>query len=140
MAENNVPISIVEKLISTTIELTKQVTNMPYTITQSMESDIDKVGLALSKIADNLNTPPRNEELEASLDEIKIIVNEIKDSIRGVLKTIKIAASLFGLAILIASIVMYFGSIYISKNNDHELLQELKEVKELVEKKDNNQR
>jgi len=138
---DSVPTSVVEKLITTVVELTKQVTSMPHTISSSMSNDIDKVTTALTKVADRMNMPPRNEELEALLKELKITTSNTNQAIKSTMRTIKIITGLFGLAILVASIVMYFGNVVdnrVPHNDNMRIEKQIEELKGLIEKNHGN--
>ena len=138
---DSVPTSVVEKLITTVVELTKQVTSMPHTISSSMSNDIDKVTTALTKVADRMNMPPRNEELEALLKELKITTSNTNQAIKSTMRTIKIITGLFGLAILVANIVMYFGNMVdnrVPHNDNVRIEKQIEELKGLIEKNHGN--
>lgn len=116
MAQNGVPTSLVEKLLDNLRDLTKgvsEVTIKQNNLQDSIDETTDKIADALTKVADRLNTPPRHEELEKEIKELNVILKnyekaeeEQTDLLKSVIKTIKIAAGLFGLALLIAAILI----------------------------------
>jgi cell fate (sporulation/competence/biofilm development) regulator YmcA (YheA/YmcA/DUF963 family) len=116
MTQNGVPTSLVEKLLDNLKDLTKTVAELGIkqnNLQDGLDETSDKIAIAITKVAERLNTPPRHEELEK---EIKTLGTQIDQSskeqkdqnelLKSVVKTIKIAASLFGLALLIAAILM----------------------------------
>lgn len=116
MTINGVPTTIVEKLLDNLKELTRNVSEVSIktdSIQDSIDESAEKVAAALTKVAERLNTPPRHEELEKEikeldkkLDSYEKVEQEQTELLKSVIKTIKIASSLFGLAILIAAILM----------------------------------
>lgn len=116
MTQNGVPTSLVEKLLDNLKDLTKTVAELGIkqnNLQDGLDETSDKIALAITKVAERLNTPPRHEELEKEIKSLETKIDqsskEQKDQnelLKSVVKTIKIAASLFGLALLIAAILM----------------------------------
>jgi len=116
MTANGVPTSLVEKLLDNLKDLTKNVaeSNVKQNLLQdSVDQTSDKIAVALTKVAERLNTPPRHEELENQIKGIDTKLVDLTKTetiqtelLKSVVKTIKIAASLFGLAILISAILI----------------------------------
>lgn len=116
MTQNGVPTSLVEKLLDNLKDLTKTVAELGIkqnNLQDGLDETSDKIAIAITKVAERLNTPPRHEELEKEIKKLETQLDQSskdqKDQnelLKSVVKTIKIAASLFGLALLIAAILM----------------------------------
>lgn len=113
---NGVPTAIVEKLLDNLRDLTYNVSqlNIKQETTQdTLVETSEKIAVALTKVAERLNSPPRHEELEKQLKAIddkmlayQKVEEEQTDLLKSTIKTIKIAAGLFGIALLIAAILV----------------------------------
>lgn len=116
MTQNGVPTSLVEKLLDNLRELTKNVAEITVkqnNLQDSMDETTDKIAIAITKVAERLNTPPRHEELEKEIKALETKLDSYSkseqsqdDLLKSVIKTIKIAATLFGLALLISAIIV----------------------------------
>jgi len=113
--------------------------------TKTVIRDLDKISTSLDDLNKQSNTPPRNKELEddhKTLNEgiasILLSINDIKESVNSMIKTIKIAVSLFGLAVLIGSLIMTFGGIKSSvptKNQQVIIEQRLENIEKFIKEK-----
>jgi hypothetical protein len=116
MSQNGVPTSLVEKLLDNLKDLTKTVAELGIkqnNLQDGLDETSNKIGIAILAVAERLNTPPRHEELSkeikslgAQLDQFSKEQKDQNELLKSVVKTIKIAASLFGLALLIAAILI----------------------------------
>lgn len=126
MADQGVPITIVEKIIEGVKEVAAETKTTDLKIDNLEDAfykNLDKVADGLTGIATRLNTPPRHEEIIEAIKEVKKQTEETKeqitsqnDHLNSVLKTIKIGVALFGTAILIASIIVAISSHVITKD------------------------
>lgn len=116
MTQNGVPTSLVEKLLDNLKDLTKTVAELGIkqnNLQDSLDETSDKIGIAIIAVAERLNTPPRHEELSKEIKSLETKLDSFHEGnknqnelLKSTIKTIKIAASLFGLALLIAAILI----------------------------------
>ena len=126
MADQGVPVTIVEKIIEGVKEVASEarITDAKIdTLEDAFYKNLEKVADGLTAVGTRLNTPPRHEEIIDAIKEIKTEVSESKkiissqkDHLDSVLKTIKIGASIFGTAILLASIIVGISSHFVKKD------------------------
>lgn len=103
-----VPVSLFKELLSKVLEVIQKLPS-----NESISKDFDNVAEVITEVANTLNTPPRNIELDGGIKGIDELLKQIdnkldilKDLLKGVIRSIKIAATIFGIAILIATSVI----------------------------------
>jgi hypothetical protein len=141
MTTNGVPTSLVEKFLDNLKDLTKNVAETSVkqnALQDSIDETSDKFALALTKVAERLNTPPRHEELEKQLKTVETKLDEYKkeeekqtELLKTVIKTIKIAAGLFGLALLISAILITVVEKTKAYPSDQKQIEQIENIKEL---------
>ena len=122
-----VPTRIVELLISNINELTKQVQSVPNKVSEEVARDLEKLVVAVTTVINNINTPPRNEEIDKKLDtalnkvddghggissEIQalseLVQEQLIDKLKWMIRSVWLVVGFFSLAVLIASIFMSY--------------------------------
>jgi len=127
----HVPTRIVELLITNLNELSKHVQELPSASAKELRPYINRVESISEKILDNLQTPPRNNELLLELEELNAdlkahsrmtnekvlgadgiqgLKNVIKSGVAEELKrtrfAIKVGLSIFAIVMIVASVFM----------------------------------
>lgn len=138
---DGVPTSIVEKLldnlkdIATKLHIYEEHVDH---LEDSMYDQLEKVATAIGSVGTKLNTPPRHEELMEKLIKVSEKIDEGNATqktqitkLSNVVNTIRVAATVFGLAIIIASIVMAAGNYFVNKNTN--IVQQIEELSKKVE-------
>jgi len=103
-------------------------------VTDSVTNNMHRIEDSVSSINEKMNTPPRHEELNDKLRSIESKMDIISKTIDGTMRTIRVVASVITLAILIATIVMYFGTRGISVEDLKSLEDKIECMEEKVQK------
>jgi len=120
-------LKVVEKFIDNMNKSSKNVTD-------SVTNNMHRIEDSVSSINEKMNTPPRHEELNDKLRSIESKMDIISKTIDGTMRTIRVVASVITLAILIATIVMYFGTRGISVEDLKSLEDKIECMEEKVQK------
>jgi cytoskeletal protein RodZ len=79
-------------------------------------------------------------EQSKGVERVEVAQTEMRDLLKSTIRTIRVAAALFGLAVLIATTVVYFGTRYMESSKDHKPAleerlsdEDLQELKNLIQ-------